>query len=59
MDLKEKMLKVKNLGITIKFLSLKTEISEATLYSFSCGKRELSKEKAEKLNKILDNILSL
>ena len=59
MELKEKMLKVKNLGITIKFIALKTEINEATLYSFSCGKRDLSKEKAEKLNEVLDNILSL
>lgn len=59
MELKEKLLKVKNLGVTIKFIALKTEINEATLYSFSCGKRELSKEKAEKLNKVLDNILSL
>ena len=59
MELKEKLLKVKNLGVTIKFIAFKTEINEATLYSFSCGKRELGKEKAEKLNKVLDNILSL
>lgn len=59
MTLKEKMLSLKKDGIAIKFMAQKTEIAESTLYSFSCGARELSKEKAEKLEKLLDTLLSL
>lgn len=59
MTLREKMSKLKKDGVSIKFMSLKTEIAESTLYSFSCGVRELSKEKAEKLEKLLDTLLSL
>ena len=59
MTLKDKMLEVKKAGISIKFMSLKTEITESTLYAFSCGARELSKEKAEKLERLLDALLSL
>ena len=59
MDLKEKMLKLKKAGVAIKFMSLKTGISESTLYAFSCGARDLSKEKAEKLEILLDTLLTL
>lgn len=59
MTLKEKMSKLKKDGVSIKFMSIKTEITESTLYSFSCGVRRLSKEKAEKLEKLLDALLSL
>ena len=59
MTLKEKMLLLKKDGVSIKFMALKTGITESTLYSFSCGARELSKEKAEKLEQLLDALLSL
>lgn len=59
MSLKDKMLELKKAGVSIKFMSLKTEIAESTLYAFSCGSRELSKEKAEKLEYLLDALLSL
>ena len=50
---------LKKAGISIKFMSLKTQITESTLYAFSCGARELSKEKAEKLEILLDTLLAL
>ena len=59
MSLKDKMLELKKAGVAIKFMSLKTGISESMLYAFSCGARELSKEKAEKLEYLLDALLSL
>lgn len=59
MNLKEKMLELKKAGVSIKFMSLKTGISESTLYAFSCGARDLSKEKAEKLENLLNILLSL
>lgn len=59
MTLKDKMNELKKMGIGIKFMALKTQITESTLYAFSCGSRELSKEKAEKLEKLLDILLSL
>lgn len=59
MSIREKMLFLKKCGISIKFMSLKTEITESTLYAFSCGSRELSKEKAEKLEALLDLLLSI
>lgn len=59
MSLREKMLLLKKNGISIKFMALKTEIAESTLYAFSSGARELSKEKAEKLENLLNLLLSL
>ena len=59
MSLREKMLSLKKDGISIKFMALKTEIAESTLYAFSSGARELSKEKAEKLENLLNLLLSL
>ena len=59
MSLKDKMLELKKAGISIKFMSIKTGISESMLYAFSCGARELSKEKAEKLEYLLNALLSL
>ena len=58
MTLKEKLLLLKSEGLTIKFIAKKVEITESTLYAFSCGARELSKEKAEKLEAFLDSLLS-
>lgn len=59
MSLREKMLSLKRDGVSIKFMALKTEITESTLYAFSSGARELSKEKAEKLENLLNTLLSL
>lgn len=59
MSLREKMLSLKKDGVSIKFMALKTEITESTLYAFSSGARELSKEKAEKLENLLNALLSL
>lgn len=58
MELRDKLLQAKEEGLTIKFIAKKINIMESTLYAFSCGVRELSKEKAEKLNSFLDLILS-
>lgn len=58
MSLREKLLLLKKEGLTIKFIAKKTEIAESTLYAFSSGVRELSKEKAEKLEAFLDSLLS-
>ena len=51
---KERINQAKEKGITLKMLSKATDIKVSTLYSFNCGKSNLSKEKEEKLNKILD-----
>ena len=59
MNLRDKVLELKKAGVSIKFMSLKTKITESTLYAFSCGARELSKEKAEKLERLVDILLSL
>ena len=58
MTLKEKLLYLKQEGLTIKFIAKATALTESTLYAFSCGARELSKEKAEKLEKFLDAIIA-
>ena len=58
MELRDKLLQAKEEGLTIKFIAKKINIAESTLYAFSCGVRELSTEKAEKLNSFLDLILS-
>lgn len=59
MSLREKLLHLKTEGVTIKFIAKKVEITESTLYAFSSGTRELSKEKAEKLEVLLDTLLTL
>ena len=44
MSLREKLLHLKAEGVTIKFIAKKVEMTESTLYAFSSGARELSKE---------------
>lgn len=58
MSLREKLALLKSDGLTIKFIAKKLGITESTLYAFSSGARELSKEKAEKLEAFLNLILS-
>lgn len=59
MSLREKLALLKSEGLTIKFIAKKIEMTESTLYAFSSGARELSKEKAEKLEILLDILLTL
>lgn len=59
MSLREKLALLKSEGLTIKFIAKKIEMTESTLYAFSSGARELSKEKAEKLEILLDTLLAL
>lgn len=59
MDLKEKLLLLKEQGISYKYLAHITNISQSTIYSYSAGQRNLSSEKIEKLEKYVDMLLSL
>lgn len=59
MTIQEKINYLRENGVTIKLLSRLSNIAESTLYSFSGGKRNLSVEKVEKLEKILDNLIIL
>lgn len=59
MTIQEKIEYLRENGVTIKLLSRLSNIAESTLYSFSSSKRNLSLEKAEKLEKILDNLIIL
>ena len=59
MDLKEKLSYLKDVGISYKFISYLTNINQNTIYNFICGKRNLSPEKEEKINKCVNEILSL
>ena len=59
MDLKEQLLLLKEQGISYKFLSYLTDINTATIYSYSSGKRNLSPEKIEKIQKYVNILLSL
>lgn len=59
MSIQEKMDLVKSQGITVKFLALKTGISEAMLYAVAKGRRNLSQEKQTKLLTLLDVLISL
>ena len=59
MTVQEKITYLKENGVTIKLLSRLSNIKEATLYSFSCGKRNLSLEKLEKINSLLDILIKL
>lgn len=56
-NLHKMLLQAKKQGITIKYLAQLSDINISTLYNFSCGKRKLSKEKEEKIKKILLYIL--
>ena len=59
MELREKLLLLKNLGISYKFISYLTNINQNTIYSFVCNKRNLSPEKEEKIKKYVEQLLSL
>lgn len=58
MTLREKLTIAKEKGLTIKLISYLTEINEATIYSFSRGKRNLSKEKGEKVDFVIDKVFN-
>lgn len=53
MTLKEKLLKCKKQGISIKYIAEQTNIKPATLYAYTSGARNLSPEKQEKLENFL------
>ena len=54
MDTRERINQAKSRGITLKMIANAAEIKVSTLYSYNCGKSNLSKEKEEKINKSLD-----
>lgn len=56
MELKEKIEIAKKKGVTIKLLSELSNIKTSTLYAFTSGKRNLSPEKEEKINNILNSL---
>lgn len=58
MNTKERLLEAKRSGISLKMISIYTEININTIYSYTCGKTRLSKEKEEKINKFLDEVLN-
>lgn len=53
MELKEQLLKLKNRGISMKYISQETHININTIYAFTSGKRKLSPEKEEKILKFI------
>ena len=57
-NLQEKIKQIKKQAISIKYLAKLSEINISTLYSFTSGQRNLSKEKQEKLNNILNMLLN-
>lgn len=57
MTTKELIRLARDKGITIKTISELTEINVNTLYNFSCGSKDLSKEKKEKINNILSFLI--
>lgn len=59
MNLKEKILLLKEQGISYKYLANITNINQNTLYGYTAGQRNLSLEKEEKLEKYIDILLSL
>lgn len=59
MSLKEKLLILKQQGVSLKFISYLSNINENTLYGYNCGKRDMSIEKIEKVEKYVDLLLSL
>lgn len=59
MILKEKLLLLKEQGVSYKYLAHLTNINQNTIYSYSAGQRNLSSEKIEKLEKYVDILLSL
>lgn len=56
MTLKEKIILAKQKGVSIKLLSELSNIKVNTLYAYSCGQRNLSPEKEEKINNILNSL---
>jgi len=57
METKELIKLAREKGITIKALAEMTNIKVRTLYNYSCGYRNLSKEKEEKIRNILSCLL--
>ncbi|SDB69824.1 helix-turn-helix transcriptional regulator [Butyrivibrio sp. INlla16] len=57
METKELIKQAREKGITIKSLAEMTDINARTLYNYSCGYRNLSKEKEEKIRNILSCLL--
>lgn len=55
MNTKERIKLAKDKGYSIKLISSLTNINVNTLYAFTSGKRNLSPEKEEKLNQVLDS----
>jgi hypothetical protein len=49
MDYRKKIEEIMELGITMKFISYKTNINIGTLYNYISNEQNLSKEKEEKL----------
>ena len=56
MTLKEKIILAKQKGVSIKLLSELSDIKVNTLYAYSSGQRNLSPEKEEKINNILNSL---
>ena len=59
MSLKEKLLLLKELGVSYKFIAYLTDINQNTIYSYSSNQRNLSSEKIEKIEKYVNLLLSL
>ena len=57
METKEMIKEARVKGITIKNLADMTGINVKTLYNYSCGYRNISKEKEEKIRNILSCLL--
>lgn len=57
METKEMIKEARVKGITIKNLADMTDINVKTLYNYSCGYRNISKEKEEKIRNILSCLL--
>ena len=53
MTLREKLLQCKEKGISIKYIAEQVNIKPATLYAFTSGRRNLSPEKQEKIERFL------
>ena len=59
MSLKQKILLLKERGVSYKYLASLTDINQNTIYSYTAGQRNLSSEKIEKLEKYVNLLLLL
>ena len=57
METRQKLKEARKKGITIKYLALLSNIKANTLYQYNCGYRNLSIQKEQKIQKILEDIL--